>query len=104
MCMWRRVEGQRLQGRFEGVSLMPGDTVQLSLPERYLLYGSVIIYGLPLAGLLVGALAGSILIEGDAGTFFGAIAGIGAIFVLTPSMRRCIERIVLGKVAVNQLP
>lgn len=58
----------------------PGENVIVGLPERYLLAGAARLYGLPLAGVLIGALAGVLLVPAagaaqDAATLAGAITG-----------------------------
>jgi len=63
----------------------PGERVIVGLPERYLLSGAARLYGLPLAGLLFGALAGALLVPAsgaaqDAATLAGALAGAALAF------------------------
>ncbi len=57
--------------------LEPGDRVLLALPERALVRLSLLLYGLPLAGLLGGALLPALLWPGtaDAIAVFGGAAG-----------------------------
>ena len=54
----------------------PGDAVLLGLPVSAVQDASLLLYGVPLAGLLVGAVAGGQL-SGDPGAFIGAVAGLG---------------------------
>lgn len=54
-------------------SLSPGDAVELELPGPQLLRQAALGYGLPLLGLLAGAMIGSAL--GDVATAGGAVLG-----------------------------
>lgn len=66
--------------------LAVGDLVQLGISERAVLSGSLRLYALPLAGLLLGSLAGDALGAGDAiaalGGVTGLAAGLAAVFAL----------------------
>lgn len=53
------------------------DWVLLGLSVSAVQNASFLLYGLPLAGLLLGTVAGSQLLAGDAGAFIGAVAGLG---------------------------
>jgi positive regulator of sigma E activity len=55
--------------------------MRLSLPVHALMLLAAGVYGLPLAGLLSGALTANVLGAGDAATLAGAFAG-GALAVL----------------------
>jgi sigma-E factor negative regulatory protein RseC len=56
--------------------LAPGDHVLLGLSVSAVQNASFLLYGLPLAGLLLGALGGGMVFAGDAGALCGAIAGL----------------------------
>lgn len=53
-----------------------GDCVVIGVDERALLYATVVVYGVPLAGMLAGALAGDRWLGGDLGALAGAGAGL----------------------------
>lgn len=53
--------------------LKPGDTVTVSITEQALLGSAMMVYLIPILGLLVGALLGSIL--GDVGSLLGTVFG-----------------------------
>jgi sigma-E factor negative regulatory protein RseC len=80
-----------------------GTTVTVTLPDRYLLLGAAIVYGLPLGGLLGGA--------SIAGAFFGsdlaaaAGAGLGALAALLAAspLRRRLERATLQRLGVHRI-
>lgn len=61
-----------------GVKLAAGDTVRLSISGTALLTAAAVTYGLPLSGLLFGALSGHLLAAGDVGALLGALAGLVA--------------------------
>ncbi|MDR3322852.1 MAG: SoxR reducing system RseC family protein [Zoogloeaceae bacterium] len=63
----------------------PGDVVALRLPAGVLTRHATLGYGLPLAGLLLGALVGKIMVDGAgeggalAGAAFGLLSGLWAL-------------------------
>jgi positive regulator of sigma E activity len=60
------------------VGARPGDAVELGLPGNAALHLSLLVWVVPFAGLLAGALMGSV--AGDGGTLLGALAGAGLAF------------------------
>jgi positive regulator of sigma E activity len=93
VCMWRflpLVERTRFSGNS---SFSPGLPVLVSLPQRYVLLTSVLLYGLPLAALLIGGLLGAAVAGGDdLGTLLGALGVLAASLFLSPRLRRALER------------
>ncbi len=63
--------------RLEGKAKV-GDTALVSMPDSTITQASLIAYGLPLAGLLIGMLAGDALYpaENSLGAFVGAAIGL----------------------------
>lgn len=61
--------------------LQPGQQVVLTLPDGSLALSALAMYGLPLLGLIGGALAGQ-LTGSDGWTGLAALAGLGAGFIL----------------------
>ncbi len=59
-----------------GIELAAGDPVTLSMSGPALLAAAAIAYGLPLAGLLSGALLGHWLTSGDLNAVLAALAGL----------------------------
>ena len=55
----------------------PGDLVSVSLRDRHVFHGALLVHGLPWAGLLAGAAAGVLVVGGDPGALLGAAAGLG---------------------------
>ena len=69
--------------------LRPGETVTLSVPDGEILRAAATVYLPPLAGLLLGALAGrSVAGLGEAGTLFAAFAGAAAGWFMARSWSR----------------
>lgn len=94
------------------VGAMPGDTVELDLPPNAVLGLSVLVWVVPLVGLIGGAVAGAVLpwggIDRDVTTLFGAVAGaafaygllrgidrqVAAHRRLTPFIARVVRRVI----------
>ena len=53
-----------------------GDTVIVGVPERAVLGAALRVYGAPLAGLVLGTVAGGAWVGGDAAAALGAVAGL----------------------------
>jgi positive regulator of sigma E activity len=102
-CLWRRLRRRSLSAPFAAGDIAPGTAVELSLPERYVLYGSLAVYGLPLLGLLAGAATGAFVTGSDPGVVVGAVAGVGLVYLFTPRLRRRIEEAALRQVRVKRL-
>lgn len=77
--------------RLEGTANV-GDKALVELPASTVTQASMIAYGLPLAGLLLGMLAGDALIplEHSLGAFIGAVIGLGLplIYLLVTEKKR----------------
>ena len=75
-CMWGWKPPTSLQVRADGLHRQ-GDLVSVSLRDRHVFHGALLVHGLPWAGLLAGAAAGVMTIGGDPGALLGAAAGLG---------------------------
>jgi sigma-E factor negative regulatory protein RseC len=80
-----------------GARLAVGDRVVVALPDRYLLLVSLLVYGLPLAGLLSGALLGLAALGSDLGAAAGAAAGATSVLLAGPALRPRFERATLRR-------
>jgi len=69
----------------------PGQRVQIGLSEDALLRGSLWLYGLPMLGLLGGAIAGQHGFGSDVGALFGAIVGVASGLVLVAHQSRRLQ-------------
>jgi positive regulator of sigma E activity len=85
------------------VAIPVGATVAVTLPDRYLLLGALLVYGVPLASLLVGAAAAAALFERDLGVAAGAALGLAAALLASSSLRRRLERATLRHLAVRRV-
>ena len=78
-----------------------GDPVVVRLPERYLLIGSLLLYGLPLVAVIAGAAAGAAAAGSDLGTALGAVAATVAAWGATPRLRRRLEERTLQRLELG---
>jgi positive regulator of sigma E activity len=78
-----------------------GSTVVVTLPERYLLAGAIVVYAVPLGALLAGAATAGALFGSDwAAALGGAVALLLALLAASP-LRRRLERATLRRLAVQ---
>jgi positive regulator of sigma E activity len=102
VCTWRRMP---LVDRADFATTLPlraGDEVVVSLPERYVLLGTLLVHGLPLAALLGGALIGVAAFGNDLGCVAGALSALGLTVAATPRLRHRIETMTLREVTVER--
>jgi positive regulator of sigma E activity len=77
--------------------------VLVTLPERYVLLSALLLHGLPWAALLGGAALGAYAIPGDKGAIAGAVVAAAAAVLLTPALRRRLERATLERLRLQPL-
>ncbi len=78
-----------------------GATVAVTLPDRYVLVGAALVYGLPLGALLGGAAIGAAIFGSDwAAAAVGAAALLLALLAASP-LRRRLERATLHRLDVQ---
>jgi sigma-E factor negative regulatory protein RseC len=82
-------------------SLALGERVVVAVPDRYLLLVSLLVYGLPLAGLLGGALLGLAALGSDLGAAAGAAAGAASVLLAAPALRSHFERATLRRMQLR---
>lgn len=102
-CMWRRVSSARRATFSTDLPLRRGDAVSLSLPDRFLLAAAALLYGLPLAALLAGAVLGFALMGSDLGGLLGAVVGVAAAATAVPGLRRRLEGDTLGHLSIESV-
>jgi sigma-E factor negative regulatory protein RseC len=78
--------------------LAVGQRIVVALPDRYLLLVSLLVYGLPLAGLLGGALLGVAALGSDLAAAAGAAAGATSVLLIAPALRSRFERATLRRI------
>lgn len=74
-CIWRWAPASSLRLP-SSLALQPDELVTISIDRRHLLLGSLVLHGLPWAGLLVGAVAGVWSVGGDLGALLGSVVGL----------------------------
>lgn len=74
-CMWGWAPPSSLRLRASG-GHQPGDLVTVSLRNRQVFRGTLLLHGLPWAGLLAGTVAGAMSLGGDLGASLGAVTGL----------------------------
>jgi positive regulator of sigma E activity len=82
-------------------SIPVGAAVTVTLPDRYLLAGALLLYGLPLAALLAGAVAGAAVLGSDLAAAAGAALSLLAALLTSAPLRARLERATLRHLAVR---
>jgi positive regulator of sigma E activity len=80
-----------------------GAPVSVTLPDRYLLLGAGLVYGLPLLALLGGALIGAAWLDSDLAAAAGAGLALLAAWPAVAVLRRPVERATLRNLAVQRI-
>ena len=91
-CRWYGAGGSRRLTVATRRALAVGTPVTVSVADRELLRGAAIVYGLPLLGLLGGALLGFAVWGSDLGTAAGAGAALTATLAVAWGLRTRLER------------
>jgi positive regulator of sigma E activity len=103
MCTWRRLpDGVRLRLPVGGAAGV-GTDVLVALPERYVLLSALLLHGLPWGALLAGAALGAYAVPGDLGAIAGAVLAAAGAVLLTPALRRRVERATLERLSLEPL-
>jgi len=100
-CLWKRLQSARLERLAAGSGLVPGTAVTVSLPERSLLRASILLHGVPLAAILLGAAAGAAATGSDAGTLIGALVGLIAAIAGFRGLSRRLEQATLSHLLIT---
>jgi positive regulator of sigma E activity len=101
LCLWRQMPATQVIEIAAQTPLAPGDAVVVGLPPRYLLLGTLLMHGLPLAALLGGALLGLAAGRSDLAAVVGAVAGLAAAWLCAGPLRRRLEAETLRALAVT---
>jgi positive regulator of sigma E activity len=100
-CLWYRVPRQERLTLVADAAFPVGAAVTVTLPDRYLLLGASLVYGVPLLALLVGGALGSVLLGSDLGAAGGAGAALALAVLVAPVLRRRLEQNTVRKLAVR---
>ena len=103
-CLWYRVPPRGELTLAANDALSVGSPVAVTLPERYVLAGAALLYGLPLAALLGGASVAALVFGSDGAAAAGAVAALlGGLLAAAP-LRRRLEHTMLRNLAVRPAP
>lgn len=80
-----------------------GATVAVTLPDRYVLVGAALVYGLPLGALLAGAAIGAAIFGSDWAAAAGGAAALLLGLLAASPLRRRLERATLHSLAVQRV-
>jgi positive regulator of sigma E activity len=100
-CLWYRLPlEQRLT--VAAVAEFPvGTKVAVTLPQRYLLLGAGVVYGVPLVALLAGGAIAAALFESDWAAAAGSAVALAGAFLAVSSFKRRLEKATLRRLAVR---
>ncbi len=101
LCLWQRRGELRICCESAAAQVVEGSRVAVRIPSELIVQSSLMLYGLPLALLLLGALAGSLVLESDAGSLIGAIAGLVVAYGTFGSLRVKLERKALRELKIR---
>lgn len=100
-CLWYRMPLHERLTLATDLALPVGATVTVTLPDRWVLLGAALVYGLPLGALLVGAGLGNAVFATDGGAAASAaLALVGALWA-TPHWRRRLEAATVRRLTVS---
>jgi positive regulator of sigma E activity len=100
-CSWRALRESQRVALATARHFTAGEAVVVALPERLLMAGVLLLHGLPLSSLLLGAAAGFAVGGSDLATAAGAIAGVALAWPTAAGLRRRLERQVVAEITVR---
>ena len=100
-CLWRRLQKARLNRLPASGAFEPGARVRVVLSARRLLTASLLLYGLPLAAILIGGAAGTLILRSDVGTLIGVLFGLAFVIASFGLIRERLERATLSGLDVT---
>lgn len=100
-CLWYRVPSHERLTLAAEAAFPVGATVTVTLPDRYLLLGASLVYGVPLVALLAGGALGSVLFRSDLGAAAGGALALGGTLLVAPALRRRLEEATVRKLTVR---
>lgn len=103
-CLFKRLQSTRLEWLATDGTLAPGMQVSVALPERRVLLTSLLVHGMPLAAILLGAAAGAALTGSDAGTLVGAVLALAVTVGSLRPLGRRLEQKTLAHLVITPKP
>jgi len=100
-CLWYRVPPSEPLTLAATAAIPVGATVAVTLPDRYVLLGAALVYGVPLVGLLAGAALGAASFGSDWAAAAGGAAALLLALLAASPLRRRLERATLHRLAVR---
>jgi positive regulator of sigma E activity len=100
-CLWYRLPREPHLRLVVDADFPVGTKVAVTLPQRYLLLGAAVVYGVPLGALLAGGTLAAAVFESDWVAALGAALALVSAFVAVSSWRRRLERATLRRLAVR---
>ena len=102
-CLWYRVAARERLTLASSQSIPVGATVTVTLPDSFVLAGAVLVYGVPLGGLLAGGAAAAAVFGSDWAAATGAGAALLGALVAAAPLRRRLEQATMRRLAVRPL-
>ena len=103
-CLWKRLQAARLENLRAPFALAPGTAVTVELPAERLLAASMLVHGVPLLAILVGAAAGSLIGGSDLGALGGALLALVVAIAGTKRLRNRFEAAAVAGLVVTPKP
>ena len=100
-CLWKRIGKSRIERMSVASPISPGTRVVVELPASRLLAISVMLYGLPLAAILLGAVVGAGIGRTDLATLVGVVVAVGTVTAIFGKLRRRLERALLAGLTIS---
>ena len=105
VCLWRLMQPtiiRRVSIPSQARAVpAPGSAVVMSLPDRAVLRGSLLLHGLPLAAILSGGWIGAVLTQSDWGCLAGALIATTIAWRVAPRIRTRIEQVTLAELGLK---
>jgi positive regulator of sigma E activity len=103
-CLWKRLQAARLERLPIAQRLEPGTEVTVALSAQRVMAASMLVHGVPLAAILLGAAAGSFIAGNDVGALAGAAAALAIAIPGFGLLKRRIETATLAGLVVRPKP
>ena len=100
-CIWKRAERLRFYPTDGPSPIRKGSRVVVTLPARVILRGSLMLHGLPLGLILLGALAGTAVSATDMGAVIGTVLGLATSLSIVSNRRTVLERKTLSELSIR---